>query len=185
MATRSSESGPSVGNSALLERIAGTGHAGSPLSTTKINFGIRDSELDSGTRNSCVFALNPSPECRIPNYNVFCEKIPVLYSADCIAGQFRTDLRHEFLNDYYDGKFDSAHKLLRKVFSDPSTVQVWENRIHYYKDYPDCPAMASAPHRASRWPIFGWRHRQGQDGTWRRPSVFACAGNPEGLAGRC
>jgi hypothetical protein len=60
-------------------------------------------------------------------------------------GNSGSDLRSQFLHDYYNGDFDSAHKLLSKAYTDPPAVQVWENRIHYYKDFPDCSVYESAP----------------------------------------
>lgn len=91
----------------------------------------------------CASALKPSPEFRI--IMVFVKKFLFFILLLASFGNSESDLRNQFLRDYYSGDFDSAHKMLSKAYSDPQAVQVWESRIHYYREFGDCHGYESSP----------------------------------------
>ena len=49
-----------------------------------------------------------------------------------------TDIRTKFLLLYYGGEFEKAHELIKQAFPDPTTAQVWEERIHLHKAIANC-----------------------------------------------
>jgi tetratricopeptide (TPR) repeat protein len=49
------------------------------------------------------------------------------------------DYRAQFLGAYYSGNYEAAHALLSKAFTEPTTEAIWEDRIHYYHDFQQCP----------------------------------------------
>lgn len=51
------------------------------------------------------------------------------------------DLQKQFLAAYYSGDLEKAHRLVGQAFDDASSIQVWENRIHFYKEFPDCKSV--------------------------------------------
>ncbi|HET6268043.1 MAG TPA: hypothetical protein VFG11_10030 [Acidobacteriota bacterium] len=48
------------------------------------------------------------------------------------------DYKAQFLGAYYSGNYETAHELLPKAFSEPTTEAIWEDRIHYYHDFQQC-----------------------------------------------
>jgi gag-polyprotein putative aspartyl protease len=56
----------------------------------------------------------------------------------CVNLYAETDFHAQFLKYYYDGDYDAAHAILRKTFTDPLDVQVWEERLHLQKSIEPC-----------------------------------------------
>jgi len=59
------------------------------------------------------------------------------------------DARKTFLNLYYSGKYQQAHTMISKAFSNPVTRSIWEQRIHLQDRIENCNAKLDSSTRAT------------------------------------